>query len=139
MVFGNFLVNGQNLSFRLVDDLDVRGDLGGAGPDGNMLALLDNVHQLVIIIALDGRLEGADIAVQSGALDVGDDLVYNADQFFVVLCRRQSLNGNTCSHNQYLLKIGAGSRAENENAPAGSAGKGVQTHEQKTVMFPTLA
>ena len=80
-----------------------------------------------------------DIAVQSGTLDVGDDLVYNADQFFVVLCRRQSLNGNTCSHNQYLLKIGAGSRAENENAPAGSAGKGVQTHEQKTVMFPTLA
>lgn len=31
MVFGNFLVNGQNLSFRLVDDLDVRRDLGGAG------------------------------------------------------------------------------------------------------------
>ena len=103
-----------------------------------MLAFFYNVHQFVVI-SLNSGLKRSYIVIVTCAFDVGDDLVYNADQFFIVLCRRQRLNGNTCSHNQYILKIGAESRAENENAPAGSAGKGVQTHEQKTVMFPTLA
>ena len=49
VVFCNFLFNGKYISFRMVRYFNVRGHGRRARPDCNMLALLDNIHELVII------------------------------------------------------------------------------------------
>jgi hypothetical protein len=50
-----------------------------------VLAFLDNIHQF-IIISLNGCLKGSYIAVQAGAFNIGNDLIYNADQLLVIGC-----------------------------------------------------
>ena len=69
-----------------------------------MLALLDNVHQLVVAVALDGRLKGPHMAVKAGAFDVGDDFVHNAEKLGLGGCCGKDLDRDTCFHGVYLQK-----------------------------------
>ena len=60
MVLRNFAFNRQHISLRPVIDLDIGQHRGRTGTDGDMLALLDNVHEFVII-PLDGGFKGTDL------------------------------------------------------------------------------
>lgn len=64
-VFGDFLVDGQDLALRLIYHLYIGGHFFCTGTDGYMLAFLYNIHELVVAVTLDlwfqrGLLQSAD-------------------------------------------------------------------------------
>ena len=69
-----------------------------------MLTFFNNVHQLVVVVALDGSLKGTHMAVQPRTFNIGNDLIHNADQFIIILYFRQNLNSNTSVH-KYSSKL----------------------------------
>ena len=72
-MLGDLFADGQNIPFGTVDHLDIGRNFFRAGSDGDMLTFFCNVHQLVIVIALDGGFEGPYVIVQTGAFDKGDE------------------------------------------------------------------
>ena len=104
VVFGNFLFNCQHISLGLVRYFDVCEHGRRTCPDRDVLALLDDIHQLVVV-TLNRCFKRAYIVVKTCALDVVDDLVDNADKLVVVLCFRQSLDCYACVHFSFLLII----------------------------------
>ena len=99
----NFLVNGHHTALRLVAYLDISGNAGTACLDGDVLTLFDNVHELIVIVALNRRLKRPDIITEPCAFDVRDDLVNDANDLFVPLNGGENLNGYACLHKNYLL------------------------------------
>ena len=65
VIFADFFLNGKNLTLRFIADFDIRRDGRRSGPDGDMLAFFDEIHQF-IIGALDGGLKRTDIIVVPG-------------------------------------------------------------------------
>ena len=77
VILGCLLVNGENLAFRTVADLQIRADTGSAGLDSHQMALLGDLHNGVEITFHSG-FTGAYKAVQTGGLDVSC-LLYTSD------------------------------------------------------------
>ena len=82
LIFADLLVNRKDFTLRAIYHFYVSGHLLRPCTDCNVLAFLDNIHQLVIIISLDGGFKGADFRVQTKTLDVGNRFVHDADGFF---------------------------------------------------------
>ena len=97
-VFGDFLVDGQDLALRLIYHLYIGGHFFCTGTDGYMLAFLYNIHELVVAVTLDCGFKGAYFTAQTAAFDIGDDLIHDPYQFGVVFCLGQYLNCNACTH-----------------------------------------
>lgn len=74
-VFGDFLVDGQDLALRLIYHLYIGGHFFCTGTDGYMLAFLYNIHELVVAVTLDCGFKGAYFTAQTAAFDIGDDLI----------------------------------------------------------------
>ena len=73
-------VDSKNFTLGLINDLNVGGNLFCACANGNVLALFNDVHKLVVIVALDRGFERPYVAVQTAAFDIGYNLVNNADK-----------------------------------------------------------
>ena len=76
-VFGDFLVDGQDLALRLIYHLYIGGHFFCTGTDGYMLAFLYNIHELVVAVTLDCGFKGAYFTAQTAAFDIGDDLIHD--------------------------------------------------------------
>ena len=83
-MFGNFLFNGKYIPFWFICNFNIYAHSLAACALSYMLTLFYNVHQLVII-TFNGGLKWSYIIVQTSGSDVGDYLVYNADNFLFIL------------------------------------------------------
>ena len=103
MVLRYFFVDAENILFRVVDYLYVRGDRRGTCPDRDVLAFFYHIHQLIVAVPFNGGFKWSHVIAETGTLDIGDHLVHNTDQFLIVIHVRQCLNGYACFHISFLL------------------------------------
>ena len=96
-MFGHFFVDGQHFPFRFVGDLHISMHSRTTCLRGNQLAVLHDLHQL-IIVPFDGGLTWSYLIGKSCGFNIIDHRIYDADHFLVICYSGQYLNCYACIH-----------------------------------------
>ena len=102
MIFPDFFVDAENVSFGSADDFDIGGYLVASCAERDQLAVFYDLHQLLIVVALGRGLEGTNMVMKPGGCNISDDFIDDSDSFTAVQSSGKDLNGSHHSGGNFL-------------------------------------